>query len=180
MAVVPDTHVFTNGVLDSSELNTYVRDPIRFLLNKPICELKQIVSQSPITSTWTSITFTSEVVDTDVDGVGGHDTSSNTSRFTARYAGWYWLGGGVGFAPNVTGQRAVRWAVNGTALDGASVFTAAGGALGEALPARGKLTYLSVGDYVELQGWQSTGGALATVATGEHSCTMALMWERNA
>lgn len=180
MATVPNTHTFAGGVFTSTEANSYICDPLLFLLGKPICEVKQIVAQTPATSTWTSVTFTSTVVDTDIAGTGGHDTASNTSRFTAQYAGWYWLGGGVGFAANATGQRAVRWAVNGTAVDASSAFVNANAALETSVAARGKFVYLNVSDYVELQCWQSSGGGLLTVATGEHSCSMAVQWMRNA
>lgn len=180
MPAVPVPATVYPGPSDTSEFNTGVRDVLRFLLAKPIAQLKQIVAQSLTTATWTSITFTSEVVDTDPDGTGGHSTSVNTSRWTARYPGWAWLGGGVGFAASATGQRACRWAVNGSAVDGSSTFGPPGASFETAVPARGMFVFLAEGDYVELQAWQGSGGALLTIATGEHSCSMGVGWGRTA
>lgn len=151
---------------------------IDFVRNKPIAQLRQSVAQTLTTGVWTSITFTTEVVDTDPAGTGGHSTSVNTSRYTAVYAGYVWLGGGAGFAINATGQRAVRWAVNGTMVDGSSAFLPPGAVFETAVPARGHLVLLGAGSYVELQAWQNSGGNLDTIASLEHACSMAVAWER--
>jgi hypothetical protein len=181
VAVVPSSHEFVGGIATTSEANTYIRDPIQFLLAPPIAELRQTSAQSLTTSTWTSITFGAEDADTDVDGVGGHDNVTNNSRFTARYAGWYEVAGGVAFAFHATGVRATRLAVNGSVLTGTQVLLQAvtSGSLYTAVPVRKKLVYLNVGDYVEVQGFQSSGGALNTEIGSEAQSTMSLSWKSN-
>lgn len=153
---------------------------INLLLKKPIARLRSTVAQSVPSGTWTSVTFDVEDVDTDPDTIGGHSTSSNTSRYTARYAGWYRLGGGCGFAANTTNRRGTRWAVNGTAVNGTEVQiqTTTGN---EAIPpARGDLVFLNVGDYVELQAFQNSGVALLTAATTTQQPSMAVTYERQS
>ena len=171
---VPATKTFTNGVLDSSDLNTYVRDPIQYLLSRTMAELRQTVAQSIPSGTFTGITFDVEDLDTD----GGHSTSSNTSRFTAPNAGWYFCSGGVGFSASATGQRGAAWAVNGTTLNGTSVFVNASAAFTTIIAARSKLLYLNVSDYVELQALQNTGGALNTNVTTDGQSSMSVQWVR--
>jgi hypothetical protein len=179
MAVVPDTRDFGDTVVTSSEMNTYVRDPIRFALNPPRAQLRQTVLQAVANSTFVPITFDVEDLDQDPSGTGGHSTSVNTSRFTAVYAGWYFIGGAIGFAANVTGQRVAAWSVNGSILFAGQSLVQATGALGNKTNGRGMLVYLNVTDYLELQAFQTSGGALnSNVATGEQS-SMAVVWESN-
>lgn len=172
---VPDTHDFADGIFLSSEANAYIRDPIRFLLNRPVAELRQSATQSLSNTTWTSITYDVEDLDTDA----AHSTSSNTSRFTAPYAGWYQVSGGVEFAVSATGQRGVAFAVNGTLVNASRVFVSATAATGMSVPARTKLVFLNVGDYVEVQAWQNSGGALNTFSSAEAASSMSVVWVRN-
>jgi len=180
VAFVPDTKTFTNSVLDSSDINAFIRDPIRFLLNKPIAELRQTVAQSLASGAWQSLTFTTEDVDTDPAGTGGHSNSVNTSRYTAVYAGWYLCSGGVGFDASAVGDRGIRWMVNGTAVLGSGVFLATSPLLTTLVPARVKRILLNLGDYLEMQAWQDTGGALNTNVSGENQSSMSIAWDRVA
>lgn len=181
MAVVPDTHDFGSGVVTTSEDNTYIRDPIRFLLNKPAAQLRQSATQTLTNDIWTSITLTIEDLDNDPGGTGAHSTSSNTSRFTAVYAGWHSTGGVICFAPNGTGSRSARWAVNGAAVNGSisTVPSVIGGVFYTQVSAVATLVFLNVGDYLELQGRQESGANLDTVVNGAESCSMTVIWQRN-
>lgn len=142
--------------------------------------LRAGATQSLTGSTWTSLLLSVEDFDDDPDGVGGHSTSVNTSRYTARYAGWYRVGGGVGFASNATGNRACRWSVNGTLVDGSPTIMAAVNGLASVAPSRSILIFLNVGDYLEIQGYQSSGGALLTTIVGGDTTSVSVSWERPA
>ncbi|MGD8753261.1 MAG: hypothetical protein PVG14_17635 [Anaerolineales bacterium] len=104
---------------------------------------------------WYTLTFDSERRD---DG-NLHDSVSNNSRLTAPIAGWYIIVGRFAFASNGTGTRRARIRVNQVANYGQSETISA---------VSGDWTwvnvdtvmYLSAGDYVELQGWQDSGGNL--------------------
>jgi hypothetical protein len=181
VAVVPSTHTFGDSVVTSSEDNTYVRDPLLFLMKPPMARVRQIVAQSLTNGIPTALTFTIHDVDQDWAGGTGHSDSVNTSRYTANYAGWYQCSGGVNFAANVTGGRGCYWAVNGTlSLGTEDIGAPAPGGASHGHPTRTELLYLNVGDYVELWAIQISGGALNTAAANTStSSSMNTLWVSN-
>lgn len=179
MATVPTTHTVLDGLATSSEMNTYFRDPIDFLMNRPAARVRQTATQTITTGTLTSITFTTEDLDDDPAGTGAHSTSVNTSRYTAVYPGWYQVSGVVSFAANATGVRAASWAVNGTAINAsASAIPNNGAATIVDVPAPTIQVFLNVGDYVELQGYHERGANLDTFVSGQHASSMDVQWVR--
>jgi len=176
MPAVPTPPTISPGVLTASHLAQYTA-AINFMLNPPIADVRQAVAQSIPNATWTAATFDTEDVDTDVDGTGGHSTSSNTSRYTARYAGWYWVGGGPAFAANATGVRGTYWTNNGVALSAAQTLVSASSANETCIPARPRLVYLAAGDYLEMWVYQSSGGALNISIAGGATMNMAVAWK---
>lgn len=170
MPVVPVLPTIVNpGTATISQINQ-IMAAIAYLQMPPIFQGRQTIVQNLVNVTFTAMAFDVEDVDSDVDGVGGHSTTVNTSRFTARYPGWIKCSGTVATAASAVGQRAGRWAVNGTPINAATTFyncTAAGGAI---VNAPSQFVYLNIGDYVELHGFQSSGGVLATqIAAGSQS-----------
>lgn len=163
--------------LDTTTVNAYLRDPVRFALGVPIARLLPSIVQVLLTSTWTDIVLGVETVDTDIDGVGGHSTSSNTARFTARYPGWYGFTGGVAFVSNATGVRASRWAKNGTAVDSTENIVSAISGIATPCEVWPLQINLNAGDYITLQGWQSSGGNL-NLSTGPAGSVMQVTWLR--
>jgi len=119
-------------------------------------------AQSIPNNAWTSLAFNTEAHDRG----GFHDTAVNNSRLTVPAAGVYAGRGQVVFAASSAGNvRGVRGRVNGvnTNLVGihqqgvfASFYTVVDVSLAAALYAQG--------NYVELQAYQDSGGALSTVA----------------
>jgi len=114
------------------------------------------ITQSHTTSgAWQSLALDSERYDTDTI----HDTVTNNSRLTCKTAGKYLIIGNIRFAVNATGSRGVRAYLNNTTVVGEHV---------EVVASAGTVTVLhistiydlAVNDYVELQGFQSSGGAL--------------------
>jgi hypothetical protein len=181
VAVVPDTHDFGSGVGSSTEANAYIRDPIRFLLNPPLARLRSGAAQSLTNSTWTSLNLNTEEVDKDPSGAGGHDNVTNNSRFTAVYAGWYRVSGKAGIWPaNTTGRRGVRYAVNGVAVIASKILLQGAASSAGDTPCASTLLFLNVGDYVEVQGFQESGGALnCGSATVDDNTHLTVKWESN-
>lgn len=179
---VPDTHDFVDGVATSSEMNSYVRDPIRFLLNPPLARLRATATQSVANLTWTSVLFGAEDCD-QANGAAGdqHSTSVNTSRFTCAWPGRYLVSGGVAFAGNTTGRRGTRVAINGALVEASGTIVIATSASLVIIPVRGTLVYLTVGDYVEIQALQESGGALnvSAAAGNEANSSMDILWVSN-
>ena len=135
--------------------------------NSYFAQMRQTVTQTLSDGVFAAITFTTEDADTD----GGHDTGSNTSRYTCQTAGWWELTGGVAFVASATNQRLLQWKKNGTAINGSGVRIN-GAANGNAMAARTIMVNLSVGDYVELFAHQNTGGNLDTLSSADMMSSM--------
>jgi len=176
MAAVPATRTWVAGeVVLASHFNNNIRDVLNFLLTPPIFKGRQTAAQTLTTGVATAISLDTE----DVDSAGGHSTVTNTSRYTAVYAGWYSVGSGVSYAANATGIRTVEYDVNGAVQAAGGTAFAATGAVTNRLPGRSFQVFLNVGDYVETFGFQNSGGNLATaVLTTEQSGTV-IRWESN-
>ena len=115
-------------------------------------------------STVTPVTFNSERFDTD----GYHDTGSNTNRLTIPATGYYLIGCGIEYAANGTGDRIV------TIRDssGTSVASESAGAATASQNTRlspSTLIYATAGEWFEVAPFQSSGGALNILATGNRS-----------
>lgn len=183
MPTVPQTKAtWTNNVdaLDSTNLHAYLRDPLSFLMNKPAAELRSTSAQTIGTGSFTALTFNTEGLDDDPDGTGGHSTSSNTDRYTARYAGWYRVGGSVTWAGNTTGRRGTRWTVNGSVVAGSEQVQVATSTSGVGTHAASMMIFLNENDYLQLNAFQDSGGNLATSSSSNNYSRMTVEWVRLA
>lgn len=122
-------------------------------------------------TTFTSVTLDSEYVDTE----GGHSTVTNTSRYVCQVAGWYWCHGSMNFPTNSTGNRSLQLAVNGSTYPGTSVLLAAP-AGNSWIGMTAGLVQLAVGDYLELQAFQNSGGTLTTTVISGIQPTLSAVW----
>jgi hypothetical protein len=180
MTAVPVPRTWAAGeVISASRLNTNVSDVLTFLSAPPVVEMSQSVAQSIATGSspvsGNAATFTSE----DYDSSGMHSTSVNTTRCTAVYPGLYLANGGAAWAANVTGARGGDWAVNGTALNGSYSWLPANASGFTSTPMRGKLLFLSVGDYLELWLSQTSGAGLNTSVGSIERPHISLKWVSN-
>ena len=131
-------------------------------------------TQETIQSTASGTFEPAELNATDTfDLLQAHDPAVTNSRFTPSVPGWYGFDGSVSFAGNATGRRATRWAKNGATSPGSNIVLFSGTAGGTAYPAKTWAIYLNgQGDYVELEIWQDSGGALDTVVSTESTTHM--------
>lgn len=127
-----------------------------------LCQLRQASGQVIANNTTTALTWDTE----DVDTHNGHSTSSNTSRYVAPYAGWYEVSGAIYWDAVGNGRRIATWFKNGTAVNGGETAGVNSGSQSICYDARTMLIQLAVGDYVELRGYQESGGTLSTLASG--------------
>lgn len=110
------------------------------------------------------------------DVLQAHSPTVNNSRFTPSVAGWYILDGSVAFASNSTGRRGTRWTKNGLAM-GANQLWNSGTTGGMIFPAKPWAVYLNgQGDYVEMEIFQESGGALDTVVSAETTTHMRVVY----
>lgn len=170
MPALPAIPVFSSTVLSSSAENQ-LSAAISFLFNPPRARLRQTVAQSLTSGAFAAITMDAEDFDLfPTGGSGGHSTSVNTSRFTAEFPGTYGFAGTVNFASSATGIRAARFGLNGAVIAASAVEANAitGNPIGVAVAFTA--VTMVIGDYVELFGFQNSGGALNTsVATADAS-----------
>lgn len=118
-----------------------------------------------------SLSLDSEYIDTE----GGHSTTTNTSRYVCQVAGWYWVQGTCSVAASAAGNRSLQIAFNGATMPGSTVLQAApSGNTWTAVTTT--FLPLAVGDYVEVQVFQTSGGSLNTVATNSLQPTLSAVW----
>lgn len=105
-----------------------------------------------------NVTLNGESADTGT-ATAQHDNATNSDRLTCQWAGMYVVTGLVDFAPSGAGDRLMALTLNGaTGLAEARGPAAAGGnntSVGVTRAVR-----LIVGDYVNMQAMQNSGGAL--------------------
>jgi len=113
---------------------------------------------SAANATLTTMTFDSELFDTDAY----HSTATNTGRITipAGKAGYYLLYGQITFLASSTGMRQASLHKNGSAneltIDGLPNSASSVNDNPEVT----SIQYLAVADYIEIKGYQTSGGAL--------------------
>lgn len=115
--------------------------------------------QSLDTATWTAINLDSaEYYDSTGDM---HDLTTNNSRIYVSKTGLYLVVANMCFVANASGVRHIYIRVNGSGNEyGWDSRTNNGGSQGCAL-STSAIIELNAGDYVEMMGYQNSGGALA-------------------
>lgn len=162
MATLPVFRTWVAGeIVTAAFMNTNIRDAGNFFLSWPVAELRQTVAQS-IANLGATITFDVEDIDTD----NGHSTVTNTSRYTPQTAGRFQFSGGSVWAANATGRKGNWWMRNAGLVNGSSAVVASTATLTLAVPAR-TMTMAANGstDFMELFGYQESGGALNTAVS---------------
>lgn len=158
--------------------NAYVVSTIPNATNPPHCAVRHSVNQSHATNgAWQALVFDTEDEDTN----SMHSTSVNTSRITVPINGIYLVSGGVVFAADADGQRAVAFRKNSSGANNPNVKgriheTNPGGADAPVL-AVATVIKLAATDYIELVAFQNSGAALTLLAsTTEHFPYFTVTW----
>lgn len=164
MATKPTIATVAVGQKISASLwNNAVYQDARFWdVTKPVCLAYQTVVQSLTSGTFTAITMDSEQLDSD----GQHSTSSNTSRIViGNTLGWYRVSGYVAYNTAAGGNtRDARLILNGATVNPGWLQESANSGGFASAPLQPVLVQSTLStDYIELQGRQSSGGAVSTV-----------------
>lgn len=161
MGTVPVIPTFTtNENLLSSDMNK-IAAALQFLLyNKPLCKAHSTIIQTLTSQVTTVINL--DTTDVDTDG-GRNGVGSNTDRYVARTRGWYMVAATVGYAAPAAGSRFAIIMVNGVEQNGySSAYTT--GAVNAGINVSG-LVRLNVGDYLQIAGFQDSGGSINTAVS---------------
>lgn len=185
VAATPNTGTFTNSIygldltngapsitLNSGATLTYTEEgatggkwvtPQQIIGGAPAASAYNSANLSINNGAVTTLTLDSEDFDTD----NMHSTVSNTSRLTCNTAGVYQITANVNFASNSGGERLLILLLNGTTSIARTRESA--DATGETDMNLARLYRLAVGDYVEVQVYQSSGGALNVQSLANYS-----------
>lgn len=147
-------HVPTTGAVIPAAWGTVVRNSLEALVDRPACSCSDASGQTLTTATATILNCGAESLDNDAM----HSTVTNNSRITAQTAGRYLFVCTVEFAANTTGIRQVFFKKGGaTVLQGfRQNATSSFNAIFQAT----QVIVLAVGEYIELEAYQSSGGNL--------------------
>ncbi len=170
MVAVPTAPRIAVGEPWTSTKWNLMADAIDFIQNPPAFAGRHAVSGTFTSGAWTSVQLDTE----DLDSYNGHSTTTNTSRYVSQASGWYHAYGTVAFASNATGLRGACFYINASYRLRKQLMTAVSGAVHNITTAG--LIYLAAGEYVELQGYQTSGGLLA--ADGTDHPTLQVQWSR--
>lgn len=126
----------------------------RFRYLQMLCSVFKSATQGITRNTWTTVTFDSEVFDTDTL----HDTSTNNSRITVPIAGKYFVWANAHMdttgttTPSLVGGRVIKNGVATALVQGIAIATAVAGSgdVDTIVDVAGIVT-LAANDYVELQ-----------------------------
>lgn len=152
----------------STILNARVRDAVNFLKNRPHAVLRRITSNQLVSSsTNTPIFWNGEDLDTD----GGHSNVTNPSRYTVATAGYYHLSAVVIWGTNGNGYRQIYVAKNGdtTSRYGMTYTFVRGVSGAQICMSTSVVLGLQAGDYIEVWGYQNSGGSLDVAVSNADS-----------
>mgnify|MGYP001549027682 CR=1 FL=1 len=164
-------------VISSSTFGIPAATNLGIALNRPWVR----AYQGSAVTTLTTGTFTSIGFDTEDSGspdpYGIHSTTTNTSRFTVPtgWAGVWRFIGRVAFATNGSGVRVASFAVNGSSVEGSGTTQTPTGSSTCAVTTLDEYA-LAVGSYVELKGYQASGGSLSTTVSPPLTSLMIARW----
>ncbi len=158
------------GAVNGALWNSGPKAVTDFYTGPPLFRARQTSVMSTNSGSWYAMLLNFVDIDTD----SGH--IANDSRYTSQVAGWYWCEGYVTW--NITGGQSrsdVAIWKNSSLVLGAqqSVLKPSGDLLAVSASA---IIYLAVGDYVEIQGLQNTGGTINTAAGTDLAPSLNVLW----
>jgi hypothetical protein len=145
-----------DAVLDQNGNNSFAFVPTATAQAVIGCKISNSATPTINNITWTSLVADTEAFDTDTM----HSTSTNTSRITIRRKGVYRICASAWFGSGAGTLRYARLYKNGVTQ--LSFVSAPANVIGGWMPHINCDAYLVAGDYIEVQSYQDSGGALAT------------------
>ena len=157
MATPPFIPTFTSNTPLKAAAMNQLRDAVNFANKLPMCFTRQAINTTSCTNiTWTQIAF--DTVENDTDG-----GMNSSGTYICQTAGWWYVTANIAWPwgnPS-TGSRGTRLVVNTLAIPGASLMAAAGTIVHGGMLSR--VLHMNLGDQLQVQGYQDTGGSLSTV-----------------
>ena len=161
--VKTDSVIFLSGTSASVKFSNNILKTETSFGALPSARAYHDANQSIDNTTATTLAFNSERFDTDTI----HDLVTNNSRLTCNKAGIYLISANVQWASGAGSIRILTIVLNGTTLIAAASNFVSGAAV--VTQSVSTVYSLSATDYIEVQGYQDSGGALNVLATGNYS-----------
>lgn len=159
-----------SSVVGSDQASWLVLGAVTGTTAAVVAQLRQTAIQSIPNAVATPIVFTVA----DEDTAGGWSTTV-LSRWTAPVSGRYRISGGVSFAAAAGGVRTVQFQIVGVEVPGSGTLDVGSAAAGgNRLGSRTLSVFMNAGDYIEITGFQNTGGAINTAVAGVEQATMSI------
>jgi hypothetical protein len=169
---IVDADVAAAAAIAKSKISTNGTWVLTDLPSVPQCRAFATVDQTLTTSVLTAINLTDENYDTDTI----HNNITNNTRFTCKTAGLYTIAGEAVFAAaSATGQRSLLIGVNASVFIAENTIPVNSASLETFLNLSTQYR-LAVNDYVELYGYQTSGGNLNVRAATGRSPVLAMAW----
>jgi hypothetical protein len=170
----PTPYSWSVGDVATVNLLNSIRDALNWSQQPPVFIGTQSVAQSIGNANWIALSLDTAQVDT----YNGHSTTTNSSRYTPQQPGWYVAAGVAAIALNANGARAARLQQNGAPIKGAGGMTSpATGSNDCAIVTPTRPIYCNgTSDYIEVAGWQGSGGALNSATDADLSSSLAVWW----
>lgn len=150
-----------------------VYNGLTYLSNPPAATLVQVSAATTLSSAvWGTIGFDSNTF----DNYGGHSNVTNNSRYTIQQAGKYLIAGTTAITTNSTGDRGARIMKNGTAVQGPYSLVPTATTHAASVATAGFILTCAVGDYLELAGYQNSGGNLTTSISTDQTSSLTVIW----
>jgi len=129
-----------------------------------ICKCNNSITIShTTTATWQAVALNTDIY----DPLDMHNVSTNNTRVYLPYNGFYLISGGIAFAANTTGIRAIGIRIDGSEFTLVQAMeTSSYGASSMNISGVAKV---SANSYIELMGYQNSGGALDMTYVLSHS-----------
>lgn len=153
MAAITRPYAWASGSIHTGTRDDQDHDAILLAQDPPGCLVRRTTTQSINNTTFTSITFNSEV--TDNDGM----FSASSTDVTIQHDGYYVAVYGIDWATNTTGSRVIDILQNAVAIPEGSKELPAGGT-GNHKDTGAVVFTATTSDVIRMQVWQNSGGAL--------------------
>lgn len=160
----------SSGAVAPVSWATAVKAALDYLANPPACRAYHNAAQSVANNSPAVVAFNSERYDTDTM----HDTVTNNSRVTLNTAGLYSVTAHGSFASNATGNRYIAIKLNGSIYIAVDLRLAASGQRTDMSIAT--IYKFAAGDYITVEVYQNSGGALSLDSVGNYTPELAATW----
>lgn len=180
---VPSPSAFADVTeITGAFMNSNVRDSVNYLAFPPMARLSNAGASQSIPSgadtavTWNSANLNPSGTPVNSDNYGGWSSGTNPSRYTFQRAGRYYAWGQVAFATSNTGQWQAGLRVNGTTTWYGTRTSAPGTSTAGMILTAERMLRVSVNDYVEVVGTQTTGGSISLATTAPTYSKLIVIW----